>query len=113
MDKNEIIYLAAPYTHADSSVCEERFEKITEYAASLIRKQMIVLSPVTMCHPMTKYGLLGDWQFWERFDRAYLMLCSRMIVLCLPGWKESKGVQAEIQIMKELGKPVEYVEIGD
>jgi hypothetical protein len=28
----------------------------------------------------------------------------------LPGWKESVGVKAEIEIAHSLGKPVEYVE---
>jgi hypothetical protein len=32
------------------------------------------------------------------------------IVLTLPGWRESVGVQAEIAIARELGKPVTFLQ---
>lgn len=32
------------------------------------------------------------------------------VVYCAEGWKESKGVSAEIQIARELGKPIVFME---
>ncbi|MBX3452499.1 MAG: DUF1937 family protein [Planctomycetaceae bacterium] len=35
--------------------------------------------------------------------------CDEVVVLTLDGWRESAGVQAEIRIAGELGKPVRYL----
>jgi hypothetical protein len=51
-----------------------------------------------------------EWAFWERFDRAFLETCSEVRVLTLDGWRESRGVQAEMALARELGKPVILVE---
>ena len=55
------------------------------------------------------YGLPDDWQFWQRHDRRYLDVCDEVVVLMLDGWRESVGVQAEIAIARELGKPVTFL----
>ena len=57
-------------------------------------------------HSLTRYGLPGDWAFWEKYDRAHLEVCSALAVLMLDGWKESKGVHSEISIVRGMGKPV-------
>jgi len=44
------------------------------------------------------------------FDRAFLEMCSEVWVLTLDGWRESEGVQAEMAMARELGKPVVVVE---
>lgn len=46
----------------------------------------------------------------ERMDREHLKRCNELVVLMLDGWKESRGVQAEIRIALELGKPVRYLD---
>jgi hypothetical protein len=38
-----------------------------------------------------------------------LARCDEVVVLTLAGWRESVGVQTEIRIAAELGKPVQYV----
>ena len=35
---DELVYLAAPYSHADDAVCERRFWEISWVAAQLMRK---------------------------------------------------------------------------
>lgn len=107
--KTEIVYIACPYSHRDPGVQVARFHAVNEFAAKLSRDGVIVFSPISHTHPITQYGLPCGWEFWERFDRAYLEICGRMIVLMLSGWKESTGVQAEIKIAAELGMPVSYV----
>jgi nucleoside 2-deoxyribosyltransferase len=105
-----VIYLASPYSHSDSSVQEQRFEAVCKKAAELFRAGQIVFSPIAHSHPIAKYGIPGDWQTWEAFDRIMIAACDKIVVLCLDGWKTSKGVAAEIEIAKQLGKPVEYIE---
>jgi nucleoside 2-deoxyribosyltransferase len=105
-----VIYLASPYSHPEPCVREERFHAVCRKAAELIREGMIVFCPIAHSHPMTAFGLPVDWDYWEAFDRIFLEHCSEVWVLMLDGWRESKGVAAEVGIARELGKPVVYVD---
>jgi len=58
---------------------------------------------------LVEHGLPTDWAFWQHVDREHLERCDEMVVLMLDGWEESAGVQAEIRIARELGKPVRYL----
>lgn len=72
---------------------------------------MHIFSPISHTHPIAVAGGLPlDWDYWQEYDRAILSACGKMIVLMLDGWKESKGIAAEIVLAKELGIPVEFVE---
>ena len=104
-----MIYLASPYSHSDPAVRQRRFEAACRAAAMLIRQGHLVFSPIAHSHGIAQQGLPGDWKFWKRFDRRMLEVCDRMVVLCVPGWRESRGVQAEVAIARRLGKPVGYL----
>ena len=39
--------------------------------------------------------------------------CWKVMVLMLDGWKDSEGVNAEINAALDLGLPVEYLELED
>ena len=94
-----MIYLASPYSHPDPAVRHER----RRVAASLLTAQG---------HPLVEHGLPTHWGFWERFDREHLERCDEVAVLMLDCWRESVGVQAEVRIAVELGKPVWYTARG-
>lgn len=108
MDK--LIYLASPYSHKNNHIQHLRYEQVCYYAAELTRQGLLVFSPIAHSHGIAKYGLPTDWQFWQQYDEAMISRCDSLTVLMLDGWKESKGVQAEIEIAKRLGIPVEYME---
>jgi hypothetical protein len=59
---------------------------------------------------ISRYGLPLDWEFWRRHDLKYLGLCDEVIVLTLPGWCESIGIQAEIAAARAMGKRVTFME---
>lgn len=105
-----MIYLASPYTHPDPAVREARFQAACRQAAEMLRCGIPTWSPIAYSHTLAEHGLPLDWAFWERFDRTFLEICSEVWVLMIDGWRESKGVAAEIGIALELGKPVVYVE---
>ncbi len=107
-----MIYLASPYTHANPIIREQRFRAACRATAALIKAGAVVFSPIAHSHALAEHGLPTDWRFWERFDRAYLARCDQLVVLMLEGWKASVGVQAEIAIARELGKPVSYLDAG-
>jgi hypothetical protein len=109
--KKPLIYLAVPYSHQDAGVRHSRFEAVNKVAADLMRKGLHIFSPISHTHPIALAGELPlGWEFWEAFDRAYLTHCHKIIVLKLDGWKESKGVTAELKIAEELGLDIEYME---
>jgi len=105
-----MIYLASPFSHPDAAVREARFRDACRAAARLMRAGKIVFSPIAHSFPIAQHGLPVDWHFWEPFDRAHLERCDEVVVLTLDGWRESVGVQAEIRIAAELGKPVRYLD---
>ena len=109
--KKELVYLAAPYSHSDPQVKHDRFLAINQTAAKLIREGLFVFSPIPHTHPIALAGNLPTgWDFWEVYDRIMLSACGSVIILMLDGWQESRGVQAEITIAKELGLPISYRE---
>lgn len=109
----ELVYLASPYSHVSRGMREWRFRVASAAASHLMAQGVGVFSPIAHTHPIAEFGLPKGWEFWEQYDRLMLDKCDRMIVLTMEGWKESKGVRAEIEIMLEAGKPVEYLDASD
>lgn len=107
-----LTYLACPYSHPSPIVREERFKFCTRAAAWLIReKGWNVFSPITHSHPLhVQGGCSGDWSFWEQFDREYISLSCRLVVLLLPGWSKSTGVSSEIKIAQAQGLEILYLD---
>jgi hypothetical protein len=105
-----MIYLGSPYSHPDPAVRQKRFEAACRAAAELIRRGTTVFSPIVYSHMVCRYGVPLDWRFWERHDRQFIEVCDEVVVLMFPGWQESVGVKAEIEIARALGKPVTFME---
>lgn len=105
-----MIYLASPYSHPDPAVREARFDAACRACVDLIAKGHVVYSPIVSSHPLVRHGVRTDWRAWERFDREVISRCDSLRVLELDGWLDSVGVLAEIEIARELGKPVDYME---
>lgn len=101
------IYLAIPYSNIDH---ELSFETANREAAELMKQGHIVFSPISHSHMIAKnHDLPGNWDFWRRIDVEFINWCECMGVVCLDGWKESRGVQEEIRIAREQEKPVFYI----
>ena len=108
-----IIYLACPYAHSDPTVRQSRYEAATRAAAEMMRKGLIVFSPITMTHPigalLAGAGKTPESDYWIAFDEAFLSVCSKMVVLQMEGWQTSNGIAREIAFFEKLGRPVTYV----
>jgi len=110
----DIVYIGCPYTHKDPQVRQERFEKVTQAAAKLVERGENILSPITHSHPLAKLGNLPTtWDFWKDYDTSLLIKCKKMYVLMLPGWKESKGLQAEINVATFLNIQIDYLDYNE
>jgi hypothetical protein len=111
--RSELTYLACPYSHKERYVRVARWIAANQVAAKLMIAKQYVFSPISHTHPIEEASegkLPMGWDFWEGFDRQYLSFCKKVIVLRIPGWEQSKGVQAEIKIGTEMGIPVEYMD---
>lgn len=125
----KLIYLASPYLYRglrDKSIDNETYERFcnevheTRYqsaidvTAYLMKKGLVVYSPIVATHPVAvKHKLPLGSEYWLQFDEIILNKCDEIIVLTLDGWKESPGVQREIEIMQQLGKEVTYLDPED
>lgn len=104
-----MIYIASPYSHPDPNIRRERYERVLEFTAKCINDGMVVYSPIVHNHNIAvHYGVPCGWDFWHRFDREMIQASEALLVFCDAGWTESIGVQEEIKIAQELGKPVSH-----
>ena len=116
MKSDKLIYFASPYSSknpaSDVKLFEEnyRYERVMSIAAYHMRLGVHVFSPIVHCHPMAcKFGLPKDWEYWQTYLKLMLARCDELWVVMLDGWKESVGVQAEIDLAVELGIGIKYV----
>ena len=58
-------------------------------------------------HPLVRFSLPTDWEFWQRNDREHMRCCHQVVVLTLDGWRESQGVQAEMDLAIDMDLPIE------
>jgi hypothetical protein len=108
-----LTYLASPYTHADKWTMAARAQAAAVAAGKLMAQGIVVFSPIAHSHPIAVACPAlpqCDFEFWMKFDRAFLECSQKLIVLKLHGWQESHGVTQEIRIAQELGIPVEFME---
>ena len=110
LSKSKLVYLASPYSHDDDAMMLWRFERAAEAAAYLMRQGLLVFSPIAHTHPIAQFGLPKGWDFWKQYDSAFMDVClGGIVVLALPGWVASKGVQAEIAYMRDKDRPIEFL----
>ena len=121
LEAKPLIYLAVPYTDkripekdrvpGDLTALEERrFKQVTVVSGRLAQSGIANFSPITQSHEqnrMVKMG--GTWEDWKAIDEVFLAKADEIWILAIPGWSVSSGVTAEIQFMKDAGRPVKYI----
>lgn len=109
-----MIYLASPYTHDDSEVREARYRAVSRVTVDLIKQGKFVYSPIAHSHPLLQFSNLPlEYDYWQKLCEDAIACCDYLIVLKLPGWETSKGVQAEIKFATEMNMLIEYMEYHD
>jgi hypothetical protein len=107
-----IVYLASPYSNPSKKIREERFEQISQIAADLNAEGVIAFSPITYGHTLLEFrDLPTDWNFWKTFCLSFLEHADELWVYQMEGWKDSRGIQAEIEFAEQHGIPVIYKSI--
>lgn len=112
-----VVYLAGPYTHKDEEVQALRRIVFSHMAGLILMKEkdVAVIDPISSSaaivdrHPE---HFTGRFDCWEKIDLELISRCDEVYVMAIDGYKQSKGVQAEIAHAKELGKPVHFIDFS-
>lgn len=107
--KPRFIYLASPYTHDDPRVMQRRHDAVFAAVRRLRTPDMIIFSPIVASHPYTLVDGPGKWETWAVEDRHALLSRDALWIYTLPGWYESKGINAEKLIAHEAKMTVCHV----
>lgn len=110
MGQTALTYLASPFTHPDERIKRLRYLAVNLTAVDLIKQGRTIYSPLTHNVALIDLGLQQTWEFWEKHDKKLLSVCDNLIVLQMDGWETSTGVQAEIEIAKQLNLEIDYLE---
>ena len=104
-------YLASPYTHHDKAVMQQRFEEAERCLAWLLGMKIWTYAPIVHNHQLAlNHSLPPDHEFWLDYARAMILGSNGVLVLQIDGWRESKGVQIEIEFARDRRLSVRYVE---
>lgn len=108
------IYLASPFTNDDPEVEKQRYEDITDVAGKLMLMEdldLVVYSPITHSYPIhIKHNLPGDWEYWKRYDMAFLEWANEMWIWAMDkAWQKSEGIKNEMIIARGLKKPIKLL----
>jgi hypothetical protein len=112
MQKGKIEYLGLPYTDMDPTMEDWRADISDRIAADLfLREGRIIFAPISAWHHIArKYRLPGTFEYWAKFDEEFIKVSNKLLIITLPGWNESVGVNAEINLAKKYNVPVEYID---
>jgi nucleoside 2-deoxyribosyltransferase len=106
-----MIYLASPYSDPNPVVMEERFRAACIAAGELMNQGLVVFSPIAHTHPIAvACNLPRGWDYWHQFDLEFIRAADALIVLRLPGWNKSKGIDGELSIARDLCIPIDFID---
>jgi hypothetical protein len=106
-----LIYLAAPYSDTDPAIVQTRMDAVTYELADLASNGLVAFSPLLMHFCLDRgVELPSDYKFWRTYCLTMLGKSDQLIVLQLPGWQESPGVQDEISFARDQDIPIFYID---
>jgi Domain of unknown function (DUF1937) len=103
------IYLGSPYSlYRDGH--DEAARIVATAAASLMASGMRVYSPIAHGHFVSAHSKLPQtWEFWKAQCQPMIDAASSLIVLMMDGWRESVGLNYEIDEFSRACKPILYL----
>lgn len=109
------IYLASPYSHPNPQVRRQRYLQTAKFCATIAEEGNVFLfSPIVHWHDIVaSFDLPETADYWIRYNRCMQRAAYKLWVLQLDGWRESIGVQKEIELAETLEQPVEYHDPAD
>jgi hypothetical protein len=105
----EFDYLATPYQHYTGGL-KEAYHDARLIVSHFALEGRSVYSPIVYWHHIARASGMNpiDHEIWLPLDKPFMFAARALIVGMLPGWKQSKGVKAEIDFFKRAGKPIDF-----
>lgn len=108
-----MIYLTSPYTDPDPLVMKTRFLLAEQITAAMLKRQLVVYSPIVHCHELAqRHDMPHDFEFWRSYNFGMLRHASTIHVVAMNGWEDSRGVMAELDFAEQAGIPAYFIEKG-
>lgn len=105
-----MIFVSVPYSNPYREIVELRVKVLSIYCGQLMKNGVITTSPVLFGTTiLNHYTLPFDFTYWQDLSYTYLEKCDEIHVLLMDGWKESSGVQGEIERAREIGIPIKFI----
>ena len=107
------IYLASPYTTTDKFARAARYRLVCRATAALMERGELVFAPVAYGHSLEeRLSKNFPYEYWIRWSKVMLSGASRLYVLTVSGWQDSKGIGVEVKLAHELNIPVQGYAFG-
>lgn len=111
--ETDYFYLASPYSKFRDGPTEA-FVQAAAATGQLLELGVKVFSPIAHSHPVEQWADLkhpqfATHEFWLRADWPLLHHARGLIVLTMPGWEDSYGVQAEIRYANDREMDIYFV----
>lgn len=103
-------YMATPYSLYNEGL-DQAYRDACVAAGEMIACGVNLFSPIAHSHPISVFGDLTqtDHTLWMRVDYPMMRAAMGLIIVEMPGWKDSIGVQEEIGFFEKQEKPVKSV----
>ena len=116
-DGHTCVYLATPYTDEDPAIRQARWLDVSRAAAILMSQGHLVVSPISMGHPVSAMGFPGDWEAWKNVCLRLMLIADQFVIFHSPAkpvsWMASTGVSAERDLAITLGLSLWHAEFTD
>jgi hypothetical protein len=102
-------YIMTPYTKYPAGM-QAAFNDATRVTASFSSIRLNVYTPIVHGHPQALVAKLPtDHHFWWSMNLPFMQASCGALVVELEGWRESDGINAEIEWYAQQGKRVLYL----
>jgi hypothetical protein len=111
MELLDLEYLGTPYSNGNDYLVNFRAEMVDMIATDLTNQGRAIYSPISSWHTIAcKFKMPKTFEFWETLNLSFLKQCKKLIVVMLPGWKESTGLAGEIEFAENNGIEIEHLD---
>lgn len=107
------VFVATPYRAFPGSL-DDAWEAAVQSLLPFKKAKIAAVSPIVLWHQVAIQGGLDPHDMaWAEMNRPLLLSSSAVVVVQLPGWTRSDGIDAEVKLAKENGIPIYYAPPGE
>lgn len=100
-------YLATPYSNYRGGL-EIAFKHACDVAGELLKHGLHIYCPIAHTHPIAVNGGIDPYshELFIPLDKHFMNHAHGLMVVQMPGWEESKGIEIEVDVFVEQKKPI-------